>query len=195
MTAMSLRLRQALVLAQTANALRPLRSVGAGVPAFVGGWMTSELAPQLLAATVLDATVEVTYRRRRPGHPDRVGLGLAAASAVGLGLMVRESLRSARRIESTLDDGLGADYLDVLEEPPGAADLRLHLRELARPFRLTDPEVEVVRDVSYVTGVDARRARSTSTGPPVSTSTVRPCWCRCTAARGRWAARRPRACC
>lgn len=156
---MSLRHRQLLALALTANALRPLRQVGAGIPAFVAGWTTSELAPQLLTATALDAAAEVTLRRRRRGHPDRTGLALAALTAAGLGLMVRESLRSARRIETTLDDGLGADYLAVLDEPPTREDLRLHLRELAHPFRLDDPDVDVVRDVSYVPGVDARRAR------------------------------------
>ena len=156
---MSLRHRQLLALALTANALRPLRAVGAGVPAFVAGWSTSELAPQLLAATALDSAAELTLRRGRRGHPDRPGLALAALTAAGLGLMVRESLRSARRIESTLDDGLGADYLAVLDEPPTREDLRLHLRELTHPFRLDDPDVEVVRDVSYVPGVEARRAR------------------------------------
>ncbi|ROR91272.1 alpha/beta hydrolase [Nocardioides aurantiacus] len=156
---MSLRHRQLLALALTANALRPLRRVGAGVPAFVAGWMTSELAPQLLATTALDAAAELTLRRGRRGRTDRAGLALAAVTAAGLGLMVRESLSAARRIESTLDDGLGTDYLDVLDEPPTREDLRLHLRELAHPFRLDDPGVEVVRDVSYVPGVEARRAR------------------------------------
>ena len=156
---MSLRHRQLLALALTANALRPLRRVGAGVPAFVGGWMTSELAPQLLAATALDAAAELTYRRRRAGHPDSVGLALAALSTAGLGVMVRESLRSAIRIESTLDEGLGSDYRAVLDEPASAEDVRLHLRDVLHPFRLDDPDVDVVRDVSYVPGLDARRAR------------------------------------
>ena len=85
MSAMSLRHRQLLALALTANALRPLRQVGAGIPAFVAGWTTSELAPQLLTATALDAAAEVTLRRRRRGHPDRTGLALAALTAAGAG--------------------------------------------------------------------------------------------------------------
>ncbi|SDS14793.1 Acetyl esterase/lipase [Nocardioides scoriae] len=154
---MGLLARQVLAAGLVANALRPLRGLGGGVPAFVGGWLTSELAPQLLAVTAADVAAELTVRRRRDGHPDPRGLALAGLTAAGLTWMTLGALRSASRVETTLQRGLGEDYLDVLEQPPTAADLRLHLRELARPFHLADDGVEVLRDLEYTRG--GRRAR------------------------------------
>ena len=154
---MGLLARQVLTAGLTANALRPARRIGGGVPAFLGGWLTSELAPQLLAATVLDVAAELTVRRRRSGHPDPRGLALAALTGAGLTWMTAQALRSASRVETTLRRDLGEDYLDVLEQAPTGEDLRLHLRELARPFHLTDPDVEVQRDIAYTAG--GRRAR------------------------------------
>jgi acetyl esterase/lipase len=152
--------RQLITAALTANAVRPLRGRHAMVPAFFYGWVTSELAPQLLTLVVADTATELTVRRPRGGVrslSDRAGLGLAVASTAGLGYLVRQALRSASHVETTLREGLGADYLEELEEPPTPADLKTPLRELARPFHLSRPGVEVIRDVNYTTG--GRRAR------------------------------------
>src|ERR1700712_1183798 len=157
---MSYRRRQLVTAALTANALRPVGGRYASIPPFFAGWLASELAPQLLAATLVDGAAEVTVRRSssgRSGRPSRVGLLLGAATTAGLGYMVVNANRAATHVESNLRDGLGEDYLDELEEAPAAEDLKLRLREVARPFKLSQPDVEVIRDINYTTG--GKRAR------------------------------------
>ena len=153
---MPYRRRQLVAAALTANALRPLGGRYASIPAFFAGWLTSELAPQLLAATLVDTTAELTVRRSRIGHTSRSGLALAAVTAGGLGYLILSANRSATHVESTLRDGLGEDYLDALEAPP-TADLKTRVREVARPFKMAKPDVEVIHDINYVEG--GRRAR------------------------------------
>jgi acetyl esterase/lipase len=149
--------RQLVTAALTANALRPVGGRYGSVPAFFAGWLASELAPQLLAASAADTAAELAVRRRRTGHADPAGLALAALAAGGLGYLIVNASRSATHVETTLRNGLGADYLDALEEPPSAEDLKTPLRELARPFKLARPDVEVIRDINYTVG--GRRAR------------------------------------
>ncbi len=154
---MPYRRRQLVAAVLTANAVRPLGGRYASIPAFAAGWLASELAPQLLAATLVDTTTELTVRRNRGGHPSRSGLALSAITAGGLGYLIVNANRSATHVESTLRDGLGDDYLEELEEPPSAEDLKTRWREVARPFKMAKPDVEVIRDINYVSG--GKRAR------------------------------------
>ena len=55
--------------ALTANAIRPVPGFRAGIPAFFAGWLTSELAPHLLALTAADTAAHASGRPR-----DRAGL-------------------------------------------------------------------------------------------------------------------------
>ncbi len=156
---MSYRRRQLLTAALTVNALRPVGGRRASIPAFFAGWLASELAPQLLAVTLVDGAAELTVRRHgvgRSARPSRVGLLLGLATTTGLGYLIANANRTAS-LETNLRDGLGEDYLDALEEAPAAADLKLRLREVARPFKLSQPDVEVIRDINYTIG--GRRAR------------------------------------
>ena len=171
---MPYRRRQLVAAALTANALRPLGGRFASVPAFFAGWLASELAPQLLAATLVDTAAELTVRRSRTGHPSREGLALAAITAGGLGYLIVNANRAATHVESTLRDGLGDDYLEALEEPPTSEELKTRVRELARPFKMAKPDVEVIRDINYTVGREAGPARhlpsrraSTSENAPV----------------------------
>ena len=148
--------RQLLAAALTANALRPVRGYGVTLPAFFAGMMASELAPQLLAASLVDTAAELTVRRRT-ARPSRSGLLLAGLVTAGLGHLIVHATRSAGHVESTLREGLGQNYLDHLDQPPTADDLRVRVRELARPFTLARPDVEVIRDINYTVG--GRRAR------------------------------------
>lgn len=149
--------RQLITAALAANAIRPLGGRAGSVPGFVAGWLTSELAPQLLALSAADTAVEVAVRGRRHGGSSRTGLLLAGASAALLGYLVVNAQRSASRVETNLREGIGEDYLDLLEEAPGPQDLKTSLKELARPFKLAKPDVEVIRDINYTTG--GKRAR------------------------------------
>ncbi|MET0998167.1 MAG: alpha/beta hydrolase [Marmoricola sp.] len=154
---MPYRRRQLVAAALTANALRPLGGRYAQIPAFFAGWLASELAPQLLATTLVDSASELTVRRRRTGHASRSGLALAAVTAGGLTYLIANANRAASHVETTLRDGLGDDYLEALEEAPGTEDLRTRVRELARPFKMAKPDVEVIRDINYTAG--GKRAR------------------------------------
>ncbi len=154
---MPYRRRQLVAAALTANALRPLGGRHAQIPAFFAGWLASELAPQLLATTLADSAIELTVRRRRVGHVSRSGLALAAVTTAGLAYLIANANRVAAHVETTLRDGLGEDYLEALEEPPSAEDLRTRVRELARPFKMAKPDVEVIRDINYTAG--GKRAR------------------------------------
>ncbi len=130
----------------TANALKPLGG-NAGPLGFALGWPTSELAPQLLALTAAD-TVQAVYR----GRATRSGLFLAGATAAGLAYLIKASHGSGALAETSLVESLGADYLDQLPDRPEDADLKTPLRDLARPFTMMKPGVEVIRDVNYREG-------------------------------------------
>jgi acetyl esterase/lipase len=131
----------------TANAVKPPPPGNFGPLGFALGWPTSELAPQLLTLTALD-TAQAVVR----GKASRTGLLLAGASAAGLGFLMAQARRAADLAELQLAESLGADYLDQLPSRPVDADLKIPLRDLARPFRMTKPDVEVIRDINYREG-------------------------------------------
>src|SRR3954469_15736790 len=99
--------RQVGLAALTANALTPVPGWRLSVPAMVAGWLTSELAPHLLALTVADAARELTRPR-----PSRTGLTLAAGSAAGLSAIIGQSARAKGYVDRALDEGLGPDHRD-----------------------------------------------------------------------------------
>lgn len=139
--------RQLVTAALTANALRPLPSYYLGVPTMLGGWLTSELAPQIAALTTLDAARELTLGGRRP-----TGLALAAGSLAGLGALVVSSQQAKGYVDRTLVEALGSDYrsrLSAQHTDHPHLDRSTPLGQLVLPFRLTDDEVEVTRDVRY----------------------------------------------
>lgn len=145
--------RQVALAGLAANAVRPRRGRYSSIASFAAGWLTSELAPQLVALSATDTALELTVRRRRGGSGPTRTLGLAAA-AVGTGLLVhvvRGALQSGDLVEGHLREALGADYLDRLETPLDVP-APVGWRELARPFRLTSPDVEVIQDVPYREG-------------------------------------------
>lgn len=141
---MSYRRRQAVIAALTANALRPVPGYYAGIPAMFGGWLTSELAPHVLAFSAADTLRETTRGKR-----DRHGLTLAALSAVGLTALMVQSEGAKRHVDAALCEALGDDYLDHLKRTYTDLDLSTPLRQLAMPFRMGSDEVEVVKDVAY----------------------------------------------
>jgi acetyl esterase/lipase len=143
----SFRSRALVYAALTANAIRPLPGFRAGLPSFVAGWITGELAPQWLAVTVADAGTHLTRRRRDP-----VALTIAAAAAAGLGYVIGQARRDRDRAESALSEALGEDYQDQLDELPTPAELAVPWRSLVNPFRtLRHPVVpiKVERDIAY----------------------------------------------
>ena len=148
--------RQVVTAALAANALRPLRGRRSAIGSFAAGWLTTELAPQLLALTAADTAAELAWRRRR-GPVSALGVALAAGSIGVLGSMVVGARATADEIEGSLARELGRSYLDRVESDDDAAERLVHWHDWVRPFRLADPDVEVLRDIPYTEG--GRRAK------------------------------------
>jgi acetyl esterase/lipase len=164
---MSFLRRQLVTAALTANALRPVPSYRAGIPAMVAGWLTSELAPHLVALTAADTARELG--RDRPG---RAGLALAGGSLAGMGVLVTQSAQAKGYVDRALVEGLGSDYRERLSARHTDLDLSTPLRQLAMPFRMADQDVEVIRDVSYADHgkrglLDVYRPRRRTSAAPV----------------------------
>ncbi len=138
--------RQLFTALLTANAVRPLGGWLAPF-GFAVGWPTGELAPQLLALTAAD-TAQALVR----GKASKTGLLLAGVSAAGLGYLISNSRRAGTLAEQELLASLGADYRELLPLRDEADDLPASLRDLARPFKMIQPDVEVIRDVNYRPG-------------------------------------------
>lgn len=120
------RTRQALQLVLTGNALRPPRAPVLGVPAFFAGWLTGELAPQLLALTAADAAAHLARNRRaeldRVDRVDTLGLAMAGLSVAGLTALIASAGRAREVVRDALDEAIGADRR---VPPPPAARLRV----------------------------------------------------------------------
>jgi acetyl esterase/lipase len=139
--------RRLVTAALTANALRPpATGLRGGLASFVLGWPTGELAPQLLALTAADTAVHLA-RRGRPRS--RLGLVLAAGTAIGLTQLVRQSRQVQVLAEQSLVDSLGEEYADRPGERPTRVDLRTPWRKLLNPFSRRNPRVRVDRDIAY----------------------------------------------
>ncbi|TAM84393.1 MAG: alpha/beta hydrolase [Jatrophihabitans sp.] len=130
--------------ALTANAIRPVPGAPAAVPAFVAGWLTAELAPHLLAATVADTAVSLARRRADPA-----ALVAAVAAASGQVALIRDGARAGAEVEAALRDALGPDYRDEL---PGPADEHAPWQRLVNPFAMGLPGVTRTASLPYAPG-------------------------------------------
>ncbi len=141
-------LRQAATAALTANAVRPLPGDRIGIPAFFAGWLTGELAPHLLTLTAADAATHAFGRRRSPA-----GLALAGATMAGLGYLIAQSRRAQHEVETALVEGLGEEYVELLDAPPTPTELATPWSTIANPFAFaraaTRQGVHVQRDVEF----------------------------------------------
>lgn len=140
--------RQLVTAALTANAIRPVPGFRAGIPAFFAGWLTGELAPQVLGLTVADAAAHATGRRR-----DWRGLALAGLTTAGLVHLVRQSRQAVTDAEDALAEGLGVDYVEQLDARPTPAELATPWRRIANPFAFRRAArragIEVHRDIPF----------------------------------------------
>lgn len=110
-------LRAAAELANAANGLRPLARKGyVTLPVFALGWPTTELAPWLLAGSLLDALRRVR-RGDFAGFSGRLALCLTAIAWVMLWVIHRRGVRSAPYLDEALREALGSDYRAVAAIP------------------------------------------------------------------------------
>ncbi|MEZ5094183.1 alpha/beta hydrolase fold domain-containing protein [Nocardioides sp.] len=136
--------RRLLTAALTANAVRPPMRGWPGVAAFPAGWLTGELAPQLLTLTAADTALAVARRKASPWS-----LALAGGTAAGLGLLIRESLRVGETLDAALDPLLGPPAPgDSATDPEPPPDRPAWVR-LLNPFHQVDPRVRVDRDLRF----------------------------------------------
>lgn len=141
---MSFLRRQILTAAFTANAIRPVPGPRAGIGAFFAGWLTTELAPHLLALTAADTAAHAVRRPR-----STAALALAAANLAGQAYLIDQARRVQKDAEEALAEGIGADYADQLDELPTPAELATPWRRLVNPFRMRNDEVVVAKNVAY----------------------------------------------
>ncbi|RNL64799.1 alpha/beta hydrolase [Nocardioides marmoriginsengisoli] len=143
---MGFKRRRVITALLAANAVKPL-SGRISALGFAVGWPTSELAPQLLALTAAD-TAQAVLR----GKASKSTVLLAGASAAAFGYLITGARRTGPLAETALTESLGADYLEQIPDRPSDADLKVPLRDLARPFSMMKPGVEVIRDINYRDG-------------------------------------------
>ena len=123
-------------LVAVANGLRPFRWTPLVVPSFFAAWLTVELAPQLLALTVvvtllLTVLVGVSW----------LGLLVTVLVVAGLLVMIAESERAAAKADTAL-----AEWPEPPEREPFEAGL---VRRFFRPMSFRHPDVERTVDVAY----------------------------------------------
>jgi len=158
-------------LALTANAVKPVPGGPASFPAFFAGWLTSELAPHLIALTAADTIAHVA-RHGTSSRKDKVAVAAAALSVVGLASAITAGEHAQDEVEDALLEGLGADYHDLLEVPHGPAELATPWRELVWPFHMKRADVKRVANLPYADGgrrfeLDIYHHRGKPTGRPI----------------------------
>lgn len=141
---MFFRTRQVATSLLVANAVRAVQPYWAGIPAMFGGWLTSELAPQLAALTAADTVREMLRKDK-----DLPAIGLGVANTAALGALVVDAQRTESRIEGALVEALGPDYRDRIPVAPADGEPVAPFSLLARPFHMTRPDVEVIRNLRY----------------------------------------------
>jgi acetyl esterase/lipase len=164
-------IRQLTQLGLTMNAIRPVPGGPTSVPAFFAGWLTAELAPQLLAATALDTGVHLAGHHER-GRRDTLALAAAVANAGGLAALVAAGMRAKGEVQNALAEALGPDYALYLGHPTDEADLATPWRQLLMPFRMRNIDVVTERSIAYAPGgrrytLDVYHHRDMPTGLPV----------------------------
>jgi acetyl esterase/lipase len=144
----------------TANGLRPIPNANPlAMPSFVASWLTSELAPQNLAITAAGSAAYVAAKRGRLDRSDRIALGLNAASAVGLGALIRQALQVRGVVEDALAEGLGSDWIAQLDPAPTKADLTTPWRQVLMPWQTKHPDVRRIGNIAYANPRPGARKR------------------------------------
>ncbi|MBJ7341683.1 alpha/beta hydrolase [Mycolicibacterium sp.] len=109
-------LRATLEVVNAANAVRPLGREGyVTLPVFAFGWPTSEAAPVVVGASMLDAARR-GLRGDFQGTRGRIALGLTAFAWGLLGFVYARSARSQDSFEGPLRQTLGDDYAQIAAE-------------------------------------------------------------------------------
>ncbi|MFD4367722.1 alpha/beta hydrolase fold domain-containing protein [Rhodococcus sp. NPDC058521] len=142
-------LRQASSAILAANAIRPVPGMPLSVPVFMSGWLTAELAPQLLALTATDSAIHVARHGIR-SRSDKVGLLLSTAAVAALSSVIATGRGAAHECESALREELGEDYAER-DGKIARAGLSAW-RRIYDPFWMRRKGVTRVRNLRYAPG-------------------------------------------
>ncbi len=127
------------------NALRPVQLAPLRVPGFFVGWLTAELAPQLLVIHVVTVVVFALAHA-----VTAIGLGLAAVAAAGLVKLIADAQQAAGVIDVALEAELGS----ALPDKPAVGRT---WPQLLVPFWMRHRNVVRVKNLAY--GQHGRRNR------------------------------------
>ena len=133
----------------TVNALRPMRrlwpKIGLG---FFPAWLTTELALHHLVVQAF-VTAAFVYFGALRSWPGQIAAVITALSWVGLVALFVGAYRDGRRVKRALRAVIGD--LEPLRSPSGSpVNWRLDWHRVINPFWMRDPNVERIRDLSYV---------------------------------------------
>ena len=132
------------------NAIRPVPGMVLSLPSFFAGWLTAELAPQLLVIHAIVATT-LGLTGGFYGWQGHLALAFDILIAVGLGYLISVGQRARHVLEAALSEQLGPDYLSRIASPKAQVhfDLRTPWRELILPFHMKHPDVKRIPNLSY----------------------------------------------
>lgn len=135
--------RRLITAALTANAVHPIPGLRTGAAAFLPGWLTGELVPQTLVATMLDTGISVAR-----GRVSKTGLAVSAGTVAALAYLAHQARGSRVIVDGCLDRDLGPELAAQLD-PVLPEELATPWHRLVNPFRMVDARVKVDRDVRY----------------------------------------------
>jgi acetyl esterase/lipase len=138
------------------NAFRPPRHEYLLVPSFFAGWYTGEM-PVWHVVWQVAATALFALAGAFDSWPGWVGLGLAVASWVGLGVLAAIGRRAAR-VFDTIEDGTSLLRTDGMVLPASGRDTMWRFPRLIYPLPRPARSVTAVHNVDYA-GDGLRRHR------------------------------------
>ena len=154
------------------NAIRPIPGMVLSPISFFTGWLTAELAPQLLVIHAVVAT-SLGLSGGFDGWEGHLALAFDILIAAGLGYLIRVSEAARKVTEDALRETLGDDYLTKIRTPRQTDyDLRTPWRQLIMPFWMRHPDVERVHNLAYGPVkrrnlIDVYRNKAHPTGAPI----------------------------
>ena len=133
----------------TLNAYRPLRLEAASIFSFFAGWLTSELPVHTIVGQAVATAVFAGFGafHHLAGW---AGLGLSAASWVGLLNLLRQAQDAGRVTDEALDEGLGRQWRRFRDERLASERARpADWAQLVFAFWMRDRHVERIRNIDY----------------------------------------------
>ena len=133
----------------TLNAYRPLRLEVVSVFTFFAGWLASELPVHAIVGQAI-ATVVLGLLGAFHHLAGWSGLGLTAASWVGLLNLLRQGQQTGTVTDKALDEALGPEWHRYRDDRVSSAGARTaDWAQLAFAFWLRDRHVERLRNIDY----------------------------------------------